>query len=95
MKKLMSLVMAVVLMAVMSMVVTGCNKYDRKEAYTVGLEAATTSGLMVWDVHEYYGFNNYNRATMYREWCLKHNKVCTKIENNNGVYWFKTLYIAG
>lgn len=100
--KKMVMVMVVVLAMIMSMVVTGCNKgYDRKEtciACKYGFEDARDRGLITWDIHGYYGCNNYDRAKMDRDWYINHNKVCTEIESEyyegRVVYKFKTMYIA-
>lgn len=99
MKKVFSMVIVAVI-AMVAIVTTGCNKYDR-EAYIEcksGLELVRDFGCMTWDVH-YYGYNSRDMAEIEREVMKNNGIVCTEIESEyyrgRVTYSFKTLYIAG
>ncbi len=95
MKKLV-VVIAVVAMTMLVMV-TGCNRYDKKEMYVeckFGAESGRDFGCMTWDVH-YYGYNSRDMAEVDREVMTRNGIVCTAIKSEHSkgrvVYSFKTL----
>lgn len=91
------LVVVIAVVMIFTLMVTGCNRYDKKEMYVEcksGLELARDFGCMTWDVH-YYGYNSREMAEVDREVMIRNGIICTAIEcrYNKGrvVYSFKTL----
>lgn len=95
MKKVFLMVIVAVI-AMVAVITTGCNNYDRV-AYVEcksGLELARDFGCMTWDVH-YYGYNSREMAEGEREVMKRNGIICTEVKadyyRGKVVYSFKTL----